>query len=422
VDRIVFGSFCLDGETGRLLRDGVDLELRPQAFRALRVLLHHRGQSLDSDRLMHEAWGNTVVSRHTVAVTVGEAKKALQEYGGWISYRPKLGYCLDVPGSADLLRTGWHLLSRRTREGAHSALESFQSAAEQDASDFRPFEGISACYLMLGSYGMNPPLEMYRGFLDAHRRAVALHGLTPELRADRAFGLHLLERRFDEAETELRQSLRENPGLASSYVRMAMLYVSLRRFDDAQIALDQGYRADALWPVLPVTDLSVRFYRRDYVSAVECGKRALELHPYLQIGRAFYGQALEFAGHLTEALEQYRAARLLSPDLSWLPALEAACLARAGRTEDALRILCELERFREEGYVDAYYVAALLAALGRPKSALAELERAFEENSPTLTILDVDPKMDSLRADHHFARLRQRVMCGPALAALADAG
>ena len=409
MDRIVFGSFCLEGETGRLLRDGVDLELRPQAFRALRALVHHKGRFLDSDRLMREAWGGTVVSRHTVAVTVGEAKKALQECGGWIRYRPKLGYCLDVPGSVDLLRTGWHLLSRRTREGAEGALDFFQRAAEHDSSDSRPFEGISACYLLLGSYGMNPPLDMYRGFLQAHRRAVELGGLTPELRADRAFGLHLFERRFDEAEGLLKQSLRENSGLASSYVRLAMLYVSQRRFDEAQRALDGAYRADALWPVLPATDLSMRFYGRDYVSAVACGKRALELHPFLQLGRAFYGQALEFAGHVSEALEQYRAACALCPDLPWLRALEASCMARAGCTEDALRIVCELERFRQAGYVDAYYVAAVLAALGRIHEAVAELERAFEENSPTLTILDVDPKMDSLRADPRYLDLIKRV-------------
>jgi tetratricopeptide (TPR) repeat protein len=410
----------LDTESGRLLRDGVDQQLRPQAFRALRALAHHRGQHLDSERLMREAWDHTVVSRHTVAVTVGEAKKALKEYGDWIRYRPKLGYCLEVPGSEDLLRTGWHLLSRRTREGAQGALTSFRAAAEQDSSDFRPFEGIASCHLLLGSYGMNPPLAMYRGFLEAHRRAVALRGWTPELRAERAFGLHLFERRFDDAESALKESLRENPAVASTYVRLAMLYVSLRRFDDAQHALAQGYRADALWPVLPVTDLSVRFYRRDYASALACGKRALELHPYLQLAHAFYGQALEYMGQVPEALEQYRAACALCPDLPWLRAFEASCHARCGRTDDALLILYELER--KENYVDAYYVAAVWAALGRKKSALAELERACDENSPTLTILDVDPKMDSLRDDAHFARLRQRVMCAPAAGALAAAG
>src|SRR5262249_24485642 len=151
-----------------------------------------------------------------------------------------------------------------------------------------PFEGIASCHLMLGSYGMDPPLATYRGFLEAHRRAVSLRGWTPELRADRAFGLHLFERRFDDAERELQESLRGNPVLAPTYVRLGILNVSLRRFDQAQLAVDQGYRADALWPVLPATDLSVRFYRRDYASAVACGKRAMELHPYLQLGHAFY--------------------------------------------------------------------------------------------------------------------------------------
>jgi len=410
MDQIVFGSFCLDGEAGRLFRNGVELELRPQAFRALRALVQHRGQYLDSERIMREAWGNTVVSRHTVAVTVGEAKKALKEYACWITYRPKLGYCLDVPGSADLLRTAWHLLNRRTREGAESALAYFTLASEQHPSDYRAFEGMSACYLVLGIYGMNAPLEMYEGFRKAHERAVALHRLSPELRADRAFGLYMFERRFDAAERELNQALRENPGLAPTYVRLAMLHICRGRFDDARKVLEYAYRADALWPVLPLADLSARFYARDYVGAVAQGRRALELHPYLQLGRAYFGQALEFSGSLTEALEQYRAASGLCPDLPWLRALEAACLARMGRTEDALRIFCDLERFREESYVDAYYVAALLLALRRPQEALAELERALEEDSPSITLLDVDPKLDSLRADPRFQRLRNHAM------------
>jgi hypothetical protein len=63
-----------------------------------------------------------------------------------------------------------------------------------------------------------------------------------------------------------------------------------------------------------------------------------------------------------------------------------------------------------------------LAALGDKAQAISELERAFEENSPTLTLVDVDPKMDPLREDPGFCRLRRSVMCGPAQAALAYAG
>jgi hypothetical protein len=60
-------------------------------------------------------------------------------------------------------------------------------------------------------------------------------------------------------------------------------------------------------------------------------------------------------------------------------------------------------------YVDAYYMALLRDALGDSDGAFRELERAFDENSAALPILDLDPKMDSLRRDPRFALLRERL-------------
>ena len=39
-----------------------------------------------------------------------------------------------------------------------------------------------------------------------------------------------------------------------------------------------------------------RFWRREFDEAVAIGAKAVELHPFLQLGRAFYAQALEFSG------------------------------------------------------------------------------------------------------------------------------
>ena len=47
--------------------------------------------------MIREAWDGISVSRNTVAVTVAEVKKVLQEYGPWIRCRPKLGYRLEIP-------------------------------------------------------------------------------------------------------------------------------------------------------------------------------------------------------------------------------------------------------------------------------------------------------------------------------------
>src|SRR4029079_5851622 len=79
-------------------------------------------------------------------------------------------------------------------------------------------EGQSACYLMLGSFGMRAGRDTYPRFLEAHERAVALLGLTPELRCNQAHALHLYECRLDEAEAGLRQALAEKPALAIGYL------------------------------------------------------------------------------------------------------------------------------------------------------------------------------------------------------------
>jgi tetratricopeptide (TPR) repeat protein len=409
VGQIAFGPFCLDTEAPRLLRDGVELELRPQALHALRALVQSSGRCVDYAEMIGEAWHGVFVSRHTVAVTVGEVKKVLKEYGGWISYHPKLGYRLDVPQSEDLIRNGWHYWQRHTREGFDKALCCFQEAAKRSSTDFRAFEGISRCYLMLATFAMRPPREMYAAFLEAHERAVELSGMTPELRGDRAQGLHIFELRFAEAEAELLLARNENPRTAGVYIRLAVLYAAMKRFDEALVVLARAYEVDGLWPVLPAAEILVRCCRGEFDFAVACGKKALDLHPYFALGRSHYAQALEFSGRLPEALVEYRLACVMSPDFTRLKAEEARCLARYGRKAEAAAILGELEDLRQIEYVDAYPLAFVYEALGQPDQALEELERAGAENSPNLSMMDVDPRLDGLRNHPRFMRLRNRV-------------
>ena len=123
---IVFGPFCLDDSATRLLRDGTEVKLRPQALEALRVLLHHQGRTIRFEQMIAEGWHGTVVSRHTVDVTIGEVKRSLGEHGRWIKSKPKVGYRLDVPGGDELIRKGWHFWNRRTRAGFERAIDFFR--------------------------------------------------------------------------------------------------------------------------------------------------------------------------------------------------------------------------------------------------------------------------------------------------------
>jgi DNA-binding winged helix-turn-helix (wHTH) protein len=406
MSEFTFGPFVFDATSARLLRDNVEVRLRPQALQALRVLLQRGGRPIGYDQMIAEAWHGTFVSRHTVDVTVGEVKKALGEYGRWITHRPKVGYSLQVPTSEELVRKGWHFASRRTKEGAERAIECFQQAAVQCPGDFRAYEGLSTCYLMQATFGICAPTEVYPRFLESHERAVAQGGLTPELRANRAHGLHMFEHRSTEAEQEFLKALEEKPSFATVHVRMALMCATLGQLDRALEMVTRGYQADPLLPTLPPAEVNVRVWRREYDKAVVIGSKAVELHPYLQISRANYAQALEFSGQPQEALAQYQLGSIMSGDLPWMRALEGTCLAKLGRTTEAHAILDELEHRRETDYADALYIAVLRHALGEQAEAFKEIERAVDENSAFLYSIDVDPKMDVFRSDRRFTRIR----------------
>ena len=416
VEPISFGPFCLDAVNSRLLRDGVEVDIRPQALHVLQVLVQNSARHVGYEQMIQEAWNGTLVSKHTVAVTVGEVKKILGEFGPWISYRSRMGYCFEAPNADDLVRQGWHCWYRGTREGFEKGLCYFQRAA-RESNDPRAFEGASLCYMMMGTCGMRPAPEMYQGFLEAHRRAVALSGLTPDLRANRAQGLHIFERKTAEAEADLLQALREKPKWVPTHMRLIMLYAGTGRLDEALEQVEIVRAIDPLWVQLPASEVFVRFFRRELPEALAAAREALELHPYLPLGRALYAQALESSGDSGEALKQYRMASVLCPDLPWLRALEAICLANSGRRAEAVAILEQLEKLRASEYVDGYFQALLLHALGRTDEAFQELERAANENSAALFVLDVDPRVDPLRADPRFGPIRDRVFGHPALVA-----
>jgi DNA-binding winged helix-turn-helix (wHTH) protein len=403
---ITVGPFLLNTAERRLLRDGLEVKLRPQAFNALWVLAQNASQDVDYDQLILKAWGGVTVSRHTLEVTVAEVKKVLGEYGSWISRRPKLGYCLEIPQSDELVRNGWHFWNQRTHEALERALDCFQRAVQENGSDFRARDGLAQSYLMLGLYGVRPPGLMSRCFLEAQQRALELTGWTPSLRCAYACWLHMFERRYAESEREFLKTLNEQPDLVLGYVRLSLLYTTLGRLDEALDTLLSGKEIDPLYPAMPGTEAFIRLCRREIDGAVACGKRAVELFPHLEISRMFYAQALECAGQVAEALAQYQTGHALSPEAFGLRALEGACLAKNGRREEALSILDELRCIGQSRHLDPYYTAVLLDAAGRREAAFAELERAIEEDSTSLFKIEVDPSLDSLREDSRFERLR----------------
>jgi DNA-binding winged helix-turn-helix (wHTH) protein/Tfp pilus assembly protein PilF len=406
---LTFGPFVMDLDGERVLRAGRTLDLRPRAFQALRALLLNSGRYVSRERMIADAWKGAIVSPHTVSVTIGEIRKSLGEYQSWITHRPNTGYRLQVPGSEDLIRRGWHFWSQHTRKGFEEALASFTQAAE--AADFRAYEGIASCHLMLAGLGMSAPWQARPQFIEAQRRAMELSGgVTPESRCDAAHALQIFDMDYARAELAFEAALHETPTLITIHVRLAALYYACGRFDAAMSAIREAARLDPLAPGVATVEARLWLACRQYDVALSCARRAVALHPYQHVPHSIYGQVLELTESYEDALTQYRLASTFAPELSHVVSLEGVCLARAGRTRDALATLQRLDAQRRTSYVDAYGVAVLLTALGAHDQALKELERACDERSSALHNIVADPHVDPLRAYSRFDRVRERML------------
>jgi len=58
--------------------------------------------------------------------------------------------------------------------------------------------------------------------------------------------------------------------------------------------------------------------------------------------------------------------------------------------------------------VSAYHVAAIYGALGDTDEAFEWLDRAYEERSPWIGYMNVDPRLDPLRSDPRFDALLRK--------------
>jgi hypothetical protein len=75
---------------------------------------------------------------------------------------------------------------------------------------------------------------------------------------------------------------------------------------------------------------------------------------------------------------------------------------------EARSVLGRLERAAKDRHVSAYHLATIHIALGEMNAGLDWLERAYEERSPWIGYLGVDPRIDPVRRHPRFNALLRK--------------
>ena len=123
-----------------------------------------------------------------------------------------------------------------------------------------------------------------------------------------------------------------------------------------------------------------------------------------------------YLGLLAEVLGDYELAESHYRGVLDRAPADVEALASVGRTHaldgrpaDARAVLAQLDSLSAERYVSPYLLAGIAEALGDKRRAFAWLEEAVADRAGQLVYLKTDPRLDRLRGDRRFARIRRSV-------------
>ena len=248
---------------------------------------------------------------------------------------------------------------------------------------------------------------------DASLKAIQLDDSLAESHWAMASSHWLVDWDFNAALQELDRAIQLDPKFTEAHHLRGKILSQLNRHDEAlaeqRIAMDIN-PFERPWSVALYL-----IWARRFDDAIADAQQRLVAHPdpamWLMLSQAYAGKHMD--AEAEHALEQ---TLILSDD----PASQAAAetyhraFARGGKRAVLLIQLDHLNVESKKHYVGPVKFAALYAQLGEKRQALACLEDALGQHSPSLFEIQEETAFDSLHSDPHYRAIVQKVGLPPA--------
>jgi TolB-like protein/tetratricopeptide (TPR) repeat protein len=284
----------------------------------------------------------------------------------------------------------------------------FKETIGKDANFAPAYVGLANAYEMLGSVlGGTPPKETHPKMMSAARKAIEL---DPDLAEPHVLlaGVYQKQWQWSNAEAEFKRALELNSNDAGAHVGYAKWLLCQGRTDEALAWVQRARELDPLGGAgitplggVAITNGFILFHARRYDEAIRELRNDDPDHWILGLALIANGQPDEAITVLEKALGTDRNPAVMG--------VLVRAYAHAGRRREALRLVDELKRRQQTGYVAAAPFANAYLGLGDNEQALAWLERAYQEQSNILQLIKVHPYFDPLRGDPRFVDLVHRV-------------
>ena len=299
--------------------------------------------------------------------------------------------------------------NKRTEEDFVKAIGYFEQAITLDPKYSLAYSGLADCYNMLYSYGVLTPKEATLKGRSAIIKALELDPTSAEAHTSFAYLLEQYDYDWAGAEAKLKTAIKYNPNYPVAHHWYAILLMSMGRLEESLKEIKLAQKLDPLSLIINGGVSWMYYLARQYDKALEQCHLTLEMEP--NFGRTYYflGAVYEQQGRYDEAIKALQTGVELSKGSLLTLRDLAHTYAISGNTVEAEKILKHFNELSKQRYIAPSYQAIIYVGLGKKNLALTWLEKAFQDRSYWMTLLNVDPRLDNLRNEPRFIKLLKQI-------------
>jgi TolB-like protein/Flp pilus assembly protein TadD len=317
-------------------------------------------------------------------------------------------YTEDV-AAYQLYLTGRFHWNKLTPPEVIKSIGFFQQSVEADPGYALAYFGLAEAYRTLGITGDRPPRETFPKAKEAANKALQLDPSLAEPHSTLAM-VHLwFDWDWAASEREAIEAIRLDPTSGVAHLAYAQFLSSVGRHAEAIPEAVRGRELDPVSLISNTREGAMLYLARRHEEAVARLQKALELDPTFWIAQMFLGKTYLELGRNAEALTALNKAVEFSRGNPEAISMVGYFAARSGDQAQARVMLERLHSLAAERYVPQYHIAFVHAVLEEQDEAVAELERAYDERDPRLTLLKVEPAWDQFRSNQRFVDLLGRI-------------
>jgi tetratricopeptide (TPR) repeat protein len=308
------------------------------------------------------------------------------------------------PEAYEAYLKGRYHWSRRNAGELPRAVQCFQDAIVKDPNYAAAYSGLADSLSSTAAWSFSAPKDNCEKAKALALQAMEMDPVLAEPHVSMAWIHAWYDFDFAAAEREFERALELNPRYPTAHYWFGYFLGLMGRYEEGYTEIKRAIRLDPLSAVHHWGLGVVYWSSRQYDHAIETFKKVIEMDPSFLGAYVFLGWTYLCASQHEQAIAAGKKPTEMSEAPMFLVAL-AQVYAAAGRRDEALKLLQELQDRSKTQYVTPYGLARVYTALKEKEEAIRWLQTAYEGNATWMIFLKTDPHLDALRPDPRFQDL-----------------